>query len=115
MAADYRKTFSGSGAKSDPQDAHLRLERLRCHRDRLRVWRPDDARTRQLILLVEHRRDFVDQRTRLTPGFAVSSPHGRGPFFSFIILIHRFLRWSPVTAFQTSRYFSVSSRWKRGL
>ena len=66
MVADYRKAFSGSGAKSDPQDAILLLELLRCHRDRLRVWRPDDAQTRQLSLLVEHRRDFVDQRTRLT-------------------------------------------------
>jgi len=66
MVADYRKAFSGSGAKSDPQDANLLLELLRLHRDHLRVWRPDDAQTRKLSLLVEHRRDFVDQRTRLT-------------------------------------------------
>ncbi|MGO9271000.1 MAG: IS110 family transposase [Terriglobia bacterium] len=37
MVADYRKAFSGSGAKSDPQDANLLLELLRLHRDHLRV------------------------------------------------------------------------------
>jgi transposase len=66
MAADYRKTFSGSGAKSDPRDGDLLLELLRCHHDRLRVWWPDDAETRHLALLVEHRRHFVDQCTGLT-------------------------------------------------
>jgi transposase len=66
MLADYRKAFSGSGAKSDPRDSDLLLELLRCHRHHLRVWRPDDAQTRKLSLLVEHRRDFVDRRTALT-------------------------------------------------
>jgi transposase len=65
-AADYRKAFFGSGAKSDPQDADLLLELVRCHRDRLRAWQPDDAQTRQLRLLAEHRRTLVDDRTRLT-------------------------------------------------
>ena len=39
---------------------------MRAHRDRLRVWQPDDALTRQLRLLVEHRRRTVADRTRLT-------------------------------------------------
>jgi transposase len=64
--ADYRRAFFGSGAKSDPQDADLLLELLRCHRDRLRLWQPDDLLTRQLRLLVEHRRKLVGDRTRLT-------------------------------------------------
>ncbi len=64
--ADYRKAFFGSGAKSDPQDSDLLLELLRCHRDRLRLWQPDDALTRQLRLLVEQRRKLVADRTRLT-------------------------------------------------
>ena len=34
--------------------------------DRLRAWQPDDALTRQLRLLVEHRRKTVADRTRLT-------------------------------------------------
>lgn len=65
-AARYRQAFATSGAKSDPSDASLLLELVRTHRDRLRVWRPDDARTRQLRLLAEHRRKTVAERTRLT-------------------------------------------------
>lgn len=64
--ADYRKALFGSGAKSDAQDSDLLLELLRCHRDRLRLWQPDDALTRQLRLLVEQRRKLVADRTRLT-------------------------------------------------
>ena len=64
--ADYRRAFFSSGAKSDPQDADLLLELLRCHADRLHPGQPDDAATRQLQLLVEHRRTLVDDRTRLT-------------------------------------------------
>jgi transposase len=62
----YRQAFSTSGAKSDPADADLLLELVSTHADRLRVWQPDDALTRQLRLLVEHRRKTVADRTRLT-------------------------------------------------
>jgi transposase len=64
--ADYRKAFFGSGAKGDPSDAELLLEVLRCHRDRLRIWAPDDVPTRHLGLLNEQRRKLVDDRTALT-------------------------------------------------
>jgi transposase len=64
--ARYREAFFTSGAKSDPSDADLLLEMVQSHRDRLRVWQPDDALTRQLRLLVEHRRHTVDDRTALT-------------------------------------------------
>ena len=64
--ARYREAFFTSGAKSDPGDADLLLEMVHSHRDRLRLWQPDDARTRQLRLLVEHRRRTVDDRTALT-------------------------------------------------
>ena len=43
--AQFRKAFYPSGAKDDPQDALLLLEMLEKHRDRLRVWVPDDADT----------------------------------------------------------------------
>jgi len=36
------------------------------HLDELRVWRPDDVRTRKMRLLCEQRRSLVDQRTALT-------------------------------------------------
>ena len=64
--ARYREAFFPSGAKSDRSDADLLLEMVWQHADRLRVWQPDDALTRQLRLLVEHRRHLVDDRTRLT-------------------------------------------------
>ncbi len=64
--ARYREAFAPSGAKSDPTDADLLLELVRTHADRLRAWQPDDALTRQLRLLVEHRRKTVADRTRLT-------------------------------------------------
>jgi transposase len=64
--ARYREAFATSGAKSDPTDADLLLELVRTHADRLRAWQPDDALTRQLRLLGEHRRKIVGDRTRLT-------------------------------------------------
>ena len=59
----YRDAFAPSGAKDDPVDARLIWELLVKHRDQLRPWLPDDAVTRRLALLCEHRRDFVNQRT----------------------------------------------------
>jgi transposase len=64
--AKYRKAFYSSGAKDDPGDARLLLDLLLKHRDHLRVWVPDDEATRCLELLVEMRRQLVDQRTALT-------------------------------------------------
>jgi len=64
--ARYRQAFFTRGAKSDVVDADLLLEMVRDHRDRLRAWQPDEALTRQLRLLVEHRRETVADRTRLT-------------------------------------------------
>jgi transposase len=64
--AKYRKAFCVSGAKDDPADADLLRELVTLHRDRLRAWRPDDELTRTLSLLVQYRRDLVDNGTRLT-------------------------------------------------
>src|SRR5919108_2549876 len=64
--AKYRQAFYSSGAKDDPGDAWLLLDLLLKHRDHLRVWVPDDEATRCLQLLVEMRRQLVDQRTALT-------------------------------------------------
>lgn len=61
--AHYRKSFYPSGAKSDPSDALLQLELLRCHGDRLSVLRPDTIETRKLQFLTEQRRKRVDDRT----------------------------------------------------
>ena len=65
MSAGYRKTFVPSGAKDDPADASWILDLLVRHRDRLRRLEPDDANTRLLLILVEDRRQLVDDKTRL--------------------------------------------------
>ncbi len=64
MSASYRKTFVPSGAKDDPSDAAWILDLLLRHRDRLRRLEPDDANTRLLLMLVEDRRQLVDDKTR---------------------------------------------------
>src|SRR5262245_19057335 len=64
--AKYRQAFSTSRAKDDPQDADYMLELLLQHRDRLKAWRPDHAKTRTLQYLVEHRRRLVNDRTRIS-------------------------------------------------
>ena len=65
-AARFRQALYPSGSKDDPTDADLLLELVLKHRDRLRAWQPDTPETRQLALLCEQRRGFVDQRTAFT-------------------------------------------------
>jgi len=64
--AKYRQAFSTAGGKDDPSDADYLLDLLEHHRGRLRVWRPDDQKTRTLSLLMEQRRRLVNDRTRLS-------------------------------------------------
>jgi transposase len=64
MSASYRKTFVPSGAKDDPSDAAWILDLLLRHRDRLRRLEPDEPNTRLLLMLVEDRRQLVDDKTR---------------------------------------------------
>lgn len=61
----YREAFAPSGSKNDPTDAQLLCELVRIHREKLRVWKPEDAATRELRLLCEDRRKLVDTRTNL--------------------------------------------------
>lgn len=60
----YRKSTFPSGAKSDPRDAVLILDLLFRHAERLRPFHPDTVETRTLQLLVEARREAVDDKTR---------------------------------------------------
>jgi transposase len=65
--AKYRQAITSlSGAKDDPTDAQLLLDYLTHHREHLVAWKPDDARTRQIALLVEGRRAAIDLRTQLS-------------------------------------------------
>jgi transposase len=64
--ARFREALYPSRPKDDLGDADLLLEFLLKHGDHLRPWRPDTVQTRQLALLNEQRRSFVDSRTELT-------------------------------------------------
>ena len=64
--ARFREALYPSRSKDDLVDADLLLELLTKHRDHLRPWQPDTVETRQLALLNEQRRHFVDHRTCLT-------------------------------------------------
>jgi transposase len=65
MLHSYRESFRVSGAKDDRTDAMLLEEYARLHAGKLRALWPDTVLTRKLSLLVEHRRDLVDERTRI--------------------------------------------------
>ena len=64
--ARFRQALYPSSSKDDVTDADLLLEILLKHRHHLRPWQPDTVHTRQLALLTEQRRNFVDTRTALT-------------------------------------------------
>lgn len=63
---NFRSAVTNSGAKDDPTDAQFLLEYLVHHRQHLVPWKPDDALTRHIGLLVEQRRQAVELRKRLT-------------------------------------------------
>jgi transposase len=66
LVAKMRRALRPSGAKDDPSDAALILDILEKHPEQVRRIDPDDPRTRQLVTLVEARRDLVGERVRLT-------------------------------------------------
>ena len=74
-AKAYRDSLYLSGAKDDPVDAELIREFVFAHRSMLRPWRPDDATTRKLRLLVEGRRTLVDQRTSVAQALTDTLKH----------------------------------------
>jgi transposase len=67
--ASYRKSFSPSGAKSDPVDGDLILDYLVKHPEKLRCLRPDTVETRSLQFLTEERRKLVDAHTATLQSF----------------------------------------------
>ena len=65
-AKDYRRALYPSGAKSDPVDAQIHAEFFLKHPELFtKCFIPDTAQTRELNLLCEDRRGFVDQATSL--------------------------------------------------
>ena len=63
MSASMREALYPSGAKDDPRDADLLLDRLLQHRDKLRRLTPDNEATRRVQNLVEERRHLVEEKT----------------------------------------------------
>jgi transposase len=63
--AKYREALAVSGSKDDPSDARLLKDFLKMHYSQLKAWIPDDAQTRLLQLLAQHRRNAVEDRVRL--------------------------------------------------
>ena len=64
--AKYRETFQPSRAKDDPTDAELAVDLLLRHPERFKPLRPQSPEMRALATLVEHRRQLVGERTRVT-------------------------------------------------
>ena len=64
--ANYRKTFTPSGAKDDPTDAELALDLLLCHPDHFQSLKPQSVEMRALMTLVEQRRRLMNDRVRIT-------------------------------------------------
>jgi len=109
-AKRYRQAFATSGAKDDPVDAQLLWELLAKHRDRLRPWTPDDAQTRKLALLCEHRRKLVNGRTalvqRLTATLKAYFPQALswvGDDLASPMACDFLIRWSTLEALQKAR------------
>ena len=63
-AGQFRQALYPSGSKSDPTDAELLLDLLVHHRDRLRPLEREDESTRRLLMLVEQRRHWVEEKKR---------------------------------------------------
>lgn len=62
-AAQYRETFTPSGAKDDAADAKSQLDLLLHHRDQLQPLILDTVETRLMQFLAEERRRLVDHKT----------------------------------------------------
>jgi len=64
--AKYREAFQPSRAKDDPTDAELALDLLVRHPHRFKPLQPQSAKIRTLATLVEHRRQQVSDKIRVT-------------------------------------------------
>ena len=106
----YRDAFAPSGAKDDPVDAYLIWQLLVKHRDQLRPLPPQDSTSRQLAYLCEHRRDLVNQRTRvvqqLRAALKTYFPQAldwTGEDLATIMAIEFLLRWPSLEPLQKAR------------
>ncbi len=64
--AKYRKAFTQSGAKDDPNDARIQAEILALHMNKLDIVQPESPEVRALAQLLEYRRKLVQGRVDCT-------------------------------------------------
>lgn len=64
--ANYRKTFTPSGAKDDPTDACYALTLMLSHPEHFKALRPQSVEMRTLLSLVEQRRKLMHDRVKIT-------------------------------------------------
>lgn len=64
--AKFREAMYPSGAKDDPEDAELAALMLTQNMERLRLFNPTDALTRQIASATEKRRHLVNQKTKIS-------------------------------------------------
>ncbi|MGB5624710.1 MAG: IS110 family transposase [Woeseiaceae bacterium] len=64
--ASYRRAFALSGAKDDPTDAEFALKLLLSHAEHFKPLQPQSVEMRTLMTLVEHRRQLMNDRVRIT-------------------------------------------------
>jgi transposase len=112
----FREAFSPNGAKDDAPDARLLLTLLAKHRAQLTAWTPDDADTRALRRLVQHRRTLIDWRTQLTQQLQAIlreyfplALHVTGDDLSAPLAVAFLLRWPTLAALQRARPATVRS------
>ena len=110
----FREAFSPNGAKDDEPDARLLLALLVHHRAQLQPLRLDDAATRTLQRLVQHRRDVVDLRTQLTQKLTATlkeyfplALHVAGTELSSPLACAFLLRWATLATLQRARPATV--------
>lgn len=116
MVANLRKAFRNSGSKSDPADRDLLLEILLKHRHRLRVLPRDDVHTRTLRLLVEDRRQAVEDRGALVKqllallkGYCPALIEVAGPDLSTKLACELIIKWPTLEELQRAQPQSIRS------
>jgi transposase len=112
--AKYRQAMTSSGAKDDPTDAHLLLDYLAHHREHLVAWKPDDACTRHIALLVEGRRAAIDLRTQLSntlkstlKGYFPQAIAWVGEELSTALACNLVIKWPTLEALQRARLETI--------
>lgn len=63
--AKYREAFTPSGAKDDPTDAEFAIDLLLRHPTRFKPLQPQSVEIRTLAILVEQRRNLVNDKIRI--------------------------------------------------